>query len=110
MPCLTRLGCGCDPCPSRRPRCWRRSKNHKESPVPQSRTLIINGESKSVDVPDDMPLLWVLRDVLGGTGPNFASGIPQCGACPVHLDGKPMRSCVLPVSAVGARAVTTIEA
>jgi isoquinoline 1-oxidoreductase subunit alpha len=78
--------------------------------VSQNRTLIINGESKSVDVPDDMPLLWLLRDILGMTGTKFGCGIAQCGACTVHLDGKAVRSCVLPVGAVGARAVTTIEA
>ena len=78
--------------------------------MPQTRTLSINGESKSVDVPDDMPLLWVLRDVLAMTGTKFGCGIAQCGACTVHLDGKAVRSCVLPVGAVGARAVTTIEA
>ena len=76
----------------------------------QNRNLIVNGESKSVDVPDDMPLLWVLRDVLGMTGTKFGCGIAQCGACTVHLDGKAVRSCVLPISAVGGRAVTTIEA
>ena len=76
----------------------------------QNRNLIVNGESKSVDVPDDMPLLWVLRDVLGMTGTKFGCGIAQCGACTVHLDGKAVRSCVLPISALGGRAVTTIEA
>ncbi len=76
----------------------------------QSRTITINGEPKSVDVPDDMPLLWVLRDVLGMTGTKFGYGIAQCGACTVHLEGKAVRSCVLPVSAVGTRPVTTIEA
>ena len=78
--------------------------------MPQNRTLTINGEAKSVDVPDEMPLLWVLRDVLGMTGTKFGCGIAQCGACTVHLDGKAVRSCVLPISAVGSRAVTTIEA
>jgi isoquinoline 1-oxidoreductase subunit alpha len=78
--------------------------------VPQNRSLVINGESKSLDVPDDMPLLWVLRDVLGMTGTKFGCGIAQCGACTVHLDGQAVRSCVLPVSAVGTRAITTIEA
>jgi isoquinoline 1-oxidoreductase subunit alpha len=78
--------------------------------VPRTRTLAINGEPRSVDVPDDMPLLWVLRDVLGMTGTKFGCGIAQCGACTVHLDGNAVRSCVLPVSAVGTRAVTTIEA
>src|SRR6204780_5911757 len=56
-----------------------------------------------------MPLLWVLRDILGMTGTKFGCGIAQCGACTVHLEGKAVRSCVLPVSAVGSRAVTTIE-
>ena len=72
-------------------------------------TLKINGEPKTFDAPDDMPLLWVLRDVLGMTGTKFGCGIAQCGACTVHIDGKPVRSCLLPVSAVGDRAVTTIE-
>ena len=71
--------------------------------------LNINGESRSVDVPDDMPLLWVLRDVIGLTGTKFGCGIAQCGACTVHLDGAAVRSCVLPVAAVGTKAVTTIE-
>jgi isoquinoline 1-oxidoreductase subunit alpha len=73
-------------------------------------TLLVNGERREVNVPPDMPLLWVLRDVLGLTGTKFGCGIAQCGACTVHLDGKPVRSCLLPVSAVGARAITTIEA
>src|SRR5271167_3083563 len=76
----------------------------------QTRNITLNGESKTVTVPDDMPLLWVLRDVLGMTGTKFGCGIAQCGACTVHLDGKAVRSCVLPISAVGARAITTIEA
>jgi isoquinoline 1-oxidoreductase alpha subunit len=71
--------------------------------------LRINGEDRSVDAPEDMPLLWVLRDVVGLTGTKFGCGIAQCGACTVHLDGKPVRSCVLPVSAVGNRPITTIE-
>jgi isoquinoline 1-oxidoreductase alpha subunit len=78
--------------------------------MPQNRTLLINGEQKPVDAPDDMPLLWVLRDILGMTGTKFGCGIAQCGACTVHLDGKAVRSCVLPISAVGDRAITTIEA
>jgi isoquinoline 1-oxidoreductase alpha subunit len=61
-------------------------------------------------VPDDMPLLWVLRDVLHLTGTKFGCGIAQCGACTVHVDGKPTRSCVLPVSAVAGSTITTIEA
>ena len=72
--------------------------------------LRINGETKSVDVPADMPLLWVLRDVLGLTGTKFGCGLALCGACTVHIDGKPVRSCLLPTSAVGNRAITTIEA
>jgi len=73
-------------------------------------TLTVNGERREVEVPAEMPLLWVLRDVLGLTGTKFGCGIAQCGACTVHLDGKPVRSCLLPVSAIGTRAITTIEA
>jgi len=73
-------------------------------------TLNINGESKDIDAPADMPLLWVLRDLLGLTGTKFGCGIAQCGACTVHLDGAPVRSCLLPVGSVGQRKVTTIEA
>ena len=72
-------------------------------------TLKVNGEEKSFDAPDDMPLLWVLRDVIGLTGTKFGCGIAQCGACTVHIDGKPVRSCLLPVSAARNRSVTTIE-
>jgi len=72
-------------------------------------TLMINGTTHAVEAPDDMPLLWVLRDLLGLTGTKFGCGIAQCGACTVHLDGQPVRSCMLPLSAVGKRAVTTIE-
>jgi isoquinoline 1-oxidoreductase alpha subunit len=73
-------------------------------------TISINGESHTVDVEDDMPLLWVLRDVLDIKGPKFGCGMAQCGACTVHADGAAIRSCVLPVSAVGGRQITTIEA
>jgi len=73
-------------------------------------TLNINGESKDVDAPADMPLLWVLRDLLGLTGTKFGCGIEQCGVCTVHLDGAPVRSCLLPVGSIGQRAITTIEA
>jgi isoquinoline 1-oxidoreductase subunit alpha len=73
-------------------------------------SLSVNGQSHAVDVPDDMPLLWVLRDVIGLTGTKFGCGIAQCGACTVHLDGQPVRSCVLPVGHIGNRAITTIEA
>jgi isoquinoline 1-oxidoreductase alpha subunit len=72
-------------------------------------TLTINGERREVDVPPDMPLLWVLRDVLSLTGTKFGCGIAQCGACTVHLAGKPVRSCLLAVSAIGARVIPTIE-
>ena len=72
--------------------------------------LNVNGERRPADVPADMPLLWVLRDILGLTGTKFGCGVAQCGACTVHLDGQPVRSCVLPVSAVGAKTITTIEA
>jgi isoquinoline 1-oxidoreductase alpha subunit len=72
--------------------------------------LHINGAERTVDVPPDMPLLWVLRDIIGLTGTKFGCGIAQCGACTVHLDGQPVRSCVLPVSAIGDKAITTIEA
>jgi isoquinoline 1-oxidoreductase subunit alpha len=72
--------------------------------------LRVNGDEHSVDVPADMPLLWVLRDVIGLTGTKFGCGIAQCGACTVHLNGQAVRSCVLPVSAVGEKAITTIEA
>jgi isoquinoline 1-oxidoreductase alpha subunit len=73
-------------------------------------TLSINGQNHTVDAPPDMPLLWVLRDIVGLTGTKFGCGIAQCGACTVHLDGIAVRSCVLPVAAVGDRKVTTIEA
>jgi isoquinoline 1-oxidoreductase alpha subunit len=72
--------------------------------------LKVNGEARTVDVPGDMPLLWVLRDVVGLTGTKFGCGIAQCGACTVHLDGQAVRSCVLPVRAIGDKAITTIEA
>ena len=69
----------------------------------------VNGRPVAVDVEDDMPLLWVLRDELGLTGSKYACGIAACGACTVHLDGEPVRSCALPVSAVEGRRITTIE-
>ena len=72
--------------------------------------LQINGQAQNVDVTPDTPLLWVLRDVLGMTGTKFGCGIAQCGACTVHIDGKPVRSCMLPTGAIGERPVTTIEA
>ncbi len=72
-------------------------------------TLRINGLVHTVDAADDTPLLWALRDVLGMTGTKFGCGIAQCGACTVHVDGKAVRSCVLPIGALGQRAITTIE-
>jgi isoquinoline 1-oxidoreductase subunit alpha len=72
--------------------------------------LTINGKTSQVDVPADMPLLWVLRDVIGLTGTKFGCGIAACGACTVHLDGQATRSCVTPVSAVAGKKITTIEA
>jgi len=72
-------------------------------------TISVNGQTREVDADPAMPLLWVLRDVLGMTGTKFGCGIAQCGACTVHLDGTPVRSCVTPWSAVGTKKVTTIE-
>ena len=71
--------------------------------------LTVNGVERDVSAAPDMPLLWVLRDMLGLTGTKFGCGIAQCGACTVHLDGTPKRSCVTPVSAAEGKAVTTIE-
>ena len=72
-------------------------------------TLTVNGRTHDVAAPPDMPLLWVLRDLLGMTGTKYGCGMAQCGACTVHVDGVAMRSCTLPVAAVGEQAVTTIE-
>jgi isoquinoline 1-oxidoreductase alpha subunit len=72
--------------------------------------VTINDRDYALDVPDDMPLLWVLRDVLGLTGTKFGCGIAQCGACTVHLEGQAVRSCVLPVGSLAGRKITTIEA
>jgi isoquinoline 1-oxidoreductase subunit alpha len=69
----------------------------------------VNGRSHTVDVDGDTPLLWVLRDTIGLTGTKFGCGVAQCGACTVFLDGKPLRSCSYPVSALGSGEVTTIE-
>ena len=73
------------------------------------RSIIVNNQSHTIDVQDDKPLLWVLREDLGLTGAKFACGIAQCGACTVLLNGQPTRSCVMPISAIGDQTVTTIE-
>lgn len=72
-------------------------------------TLKLNGIEQQLDVPDEMPLLWVLRDVLHLTGTKFGCGIAQCGACTVHVDGVGLRSCITPVYAVTGKSITTIE-
>ena len=72
-------------------------------------TLTVNGHARTVDVPADMPLLWVLRDVLDLKGTKFGCGVAQCGACTVHVNGQPTRSCSVPASSVAGRRVTTIE-
>ena len=73
-------------------------------------TLNVNGKQVNVDVEDEMPLLWVLRDELGLTGTKYGCGIAMCGACTVHVDGQPVRSCVMPASAMVGKKITTIEA
>ena len=73
-------------------------------------TLRVNGQELDLDIPDDMPLLWALRDVVGLTGTKFGCGVALCGACTVHLDGRPIRSCITPVASVVGKSVTTIEA
>ena len=73
-------------------------------------TIKVNGKTESVDVDGDTPLLWVLRDVLGMTGTKFGCGMALCGACTVHMDGSPIRSCITTIDTVGTAAITTIEA
>jgi isoquinoline 1-oxidoreductase alpha subunit len=73
-------------------------------------SLNVNGQPRQVDVPPDMPLLWVLRDVIGLTGTKFGCGMALCGACTIHLDSQPIRSCVTPVAAATGKRITTIEA
>jgi len=73
-------------------------------------TLNINGKAHQLDAPDDMPILWALRDIVHLTGTKFGCGMAQCGACTVHLDGQPIRACVTPVTAAVGKKITTIEA
>ena len=73
-------------------------------------TLLINGREHQLDVPDEMPLLWVLRDIVGLTGTKFGCGVALCGACTVHLDGRPIRSCITPVASAAGKTIATIEA
>ena len=75
-----------------------------------SHAITVNGIARTVDVDDDTPLLWVLRDVLGMTGTKFGCGMALCGACTIHLDGQPLRSCITPISAAAGKRITTIEA
>ena len=72
-------------------------------------SLVVNGETHTMDVPERMPLLWVLRDTLGLKGTKFGCGVGQCGACTVLLDGRPVRACQIQISTVGTRAISTIE-
>jgi len=72
-------------------------------------SIQVNGKTRNIEASGDTPLLWVLRDILGLTGTKFGCGIAQCGACTVHVDGKAVRSCLLPVGSIGNRAITTIE-
>ena len=72
--------------------------------------LTINGKQQNLDLPEDMPILWTLRDQLGLTGTKFGCGMALCGACTVHLDGAPIRSCITPISAAVGKNITTIEA
>ena len=75
-----------------------------------SYAITVNGISRTVDVDEDTPMLWVLRDVLGMTGTKFGCGVALCGACTIHLDGKPVRSCITPIAAATGKRITTIEA
>jgi len=75
-----------------------------------SYAMNVNGKTRTVDVDEDTPVLWVLRDVLGMTGTKFGCGVALCGACTIHLDGKPVRSCITSVAAAAGKRITTIEA
>jgi isoquinoline 1-oxidoreductase subunit alpha len=72
-------------------------------------TINVNGRQQKLDLPNDMPLLWALRDVLGMTGTKFGCGLGLCGACTVHVNGDPIRSCIMPLSVVNGKSITTIE-
>jgi len=85
--------------------CRGRSRSYNTTVI----TFTLNGEPTQVEAPDDMPLLWVLRDKLGLTGTKFGCGLALCGACTVHIDGLATRCCVLPMAAVAGKSVTTIE-
>ena len=78
--------------------------------MPALTALTINGKQHNVDLPEDTPILWTLRDQLGMTGTKFGCGMALCGACTVHLDGEPIRSCITPISAAVGKKITTIEA
>jgi isoquinoline 1-oxidoreductase alpha subunit len=75
-----------------------------------SYAITVNGIARRVDVDEDTPVLWVLRDVLGMTGTKFGCGLGLCGACTIHLEGKPVRSCITPIAAAAGKRITTIEA
>ena len=72
-------------------------------------SFTLNGKSRTLEAPEDMPILWAIRDVVGLTGTKFGCGFAQCGACTVHLDGEPILSCMIPVSSAEGRSITTIE-
>ena len=72
-------------------------------------SISLNGKNYQLDVPDDMPLLWAIRDVLGFTGTKFGCGLGQCGSCTMHLDGEPIRSCITPISDAQGKKITTVE-
>src|SRR5213079_1436419 len=100
---------GCEPRESERQQDGQSPCASRERSVSMTK-LNINGRSYDVDLPADTPVLWVLRDQLGLTGTKFGCGLALCGACTIHVDGKPVRSCITPVSAVAGKRVTTIEA